>query len=59
MFNELIDTQVKIQFGVMSGVTDSVKGKVLKIENSWMKLEIKERIEMVNLEKVSRISVLD
>lgn len=58
MFEELIGKNVKVQIGVVSGMTDSVKGSVILIENMWMKLQIKDRVELVNLDKVSRLSVL-
>ena len=59
MFEDLKDKTVKIHFAVLSGLTDTVKGKVIQVENSWLKLQIKDNLEFINLQKVSRISVLD
>ena len=58
MFEELVGKNVKVQIGAVSGMTDSVKGTVILIENMWMKLQVKDRVELVNLDKVSRLSVL-
>jgi ribosome maturation factor RimP len=58
MFEDLIGKNVKVKLGVLSGLTDSVKGQVILIENMWMKLQIKDKVELVNLDKVSRISIL-
>jgi hypothetical protein len=42
MFEELLGKKVKIHFGIVSGITDTIKGQVVQVENLWLKLLIKE-----------------
>jgi hypothetical protein len=58
MLEELIVKNVKAQIGVFSGMTDLVKGTVILVEYMWMKLQVKDGVEFLNLDKVSRLSVL-
>jgi len=58
MFEDLIGKNVKVQIGVISAMTDSVKGKIIQIESMWIKLQVKDKVELVNLDKVSRLTIL-
>lgn len=56
MLEELRGKEVFIQMGSASIVTDSFKGKVLDVGETWIKLQTKKKIEYINLAMVGRIS---
>jgi hypothetical protein len=56
MLQELLGKTVTIYLGVVSSFTDSVKGEVVDVKDSWLKLQTKRDIEMINVDKISRIS---
>lgn len=56
MLQELLGKTVTIYLGVFSGFTDSFKGEVVEIKDSWIKLRTKKTIELINVEKITRIS---
>ncbi len=56
MLEELKGKEVSIQMGSASIVTDSLKGKVLDVGETWIKLQTKKKIEYINLAMVGSIS---
>ena len=56
MLQELLGKTVTIHLGIVSGLTDSVKGEVVEVKDSWLKLQTKRKIELINIEKIRRIS---
>ncbi|QEN07232.1 hypothetical protein EXM22_04235 [Oceanispirochaeta crateris] len=59
MFDDLKGKNVIVHFGVISGITDTVKGSVIQVENLWLKIQTKKKIEIINLGKVSRITIIE
>jgi hypothetical protein len=57
MLEELLGKTVTIHLGVMGGITDSVKGEVLEVKGSWMKLRAKKTTELISVEKIRRVSL--
>ena len=59
MINELLNQDVLIEMGLsitsMSG-SDSVQGKIIKIEGSWLKLMEKKKTIYINLNHIKRIT---
>ncbi len=56
MLEELKGKEVSLQMGSASIVTDRLKGKVLDIGESWIKIQTKKKIEYINWAMVGRIS---
>ncbi len=54
MLEELKGKNVSIQ--TASFATDNPKGKVLEVENSWIKIQTKKKIEYINFNKISIIT---
>ena len=57
MLEELIGKTVTIHLGALHGITDDVKGEVIEIKESWLKLRTKKKTELINLEMIRRISM--
>lgn len=57
MLDELKSRDVTIQLGTASIVTDAIKGRVLEIGETWLKLQTKKNIEYLQLSSVARIIV--
>ncbi len=55
MLEELKGTEVTIQMGSASVVTDAIKGKVIEVGESWIKIQTKKNLEYINLTAVGRI----
>ena len=55
MFEELMGKEVTVQMGSNSIVTDSIKGKVMEVKESWIKIQTKKNLEYANLSLVGRI----
>ncbi len=55
MLQELVGKTVTIHLGIL---TESIKGEVVEIKDSWLKLTTKRKTELINIEKVIKISVL-
>ena len=58
MLEELKDKEVSIIMGSASIVTDSHKGKVLDVGETWIKLQTQKKIEYINLAMVGQISTV-
>ena len=58
MLQELQGKMVKIHLGVMREWTDCIKGEVVEIKNSWVKVQTKKTVELINLDTAKRITVL-
>ena len=56
MLEELRGKEVLILMGSASIVTDSLKGKVLDVGETWIKLQTKKKIAYINLAMVGRIT---
>jgi transcriptional regulator with XRE-family HTH domain len=58
MLNELVGKEVEIVFGIsitaMSGA-DTVKGKIVAIDDSWLKVEHKKDVVYINISHIKRI----
>jgi hypothetical protein len=57
MLQELLGKTVTIYLGVVSSFSDAVKGEVIDVNESWLKVQAKRDIEVINIERISRISV--
>ena len=62
MISELIGKDVTIVMGISTGIAasasafnDNVKGEILEIEGSWLKLVAKKKTIFINLNQVKRI----
>lgn len=59
MLNELVGKQVMIVMGIsvsrLSGFDDNVKGKIVEIDDSWVKLEQKKETIYINISHIKRI----
>ncbi len=55
MLEELKGKEVTIQLGTATGFSDRLKGRVLDIGESWIKIQTSKKIQYVNLEKIGRI----
>ena len=58
MLQELQGKMVKIHLDVMREWTDCIKGEVVEIKNSWVKVQTKKTVELINLDTAKRITVL-
>ena len=56
MFEELKGKEVLIQMGSASMVTDRHKGTVIKIGESWLKIQTKKKMVYINLGMVGSIT---
>ena len=56
MFEELKGKEVVIQMGSASIVTDRLKGKVIDVGESWIKIQRKKKIVQINLAMVGTIT---
>jgi DNA-binding XRE family transcriptional regulator len=60
MLSELVGKEVLIVMGVsaskLSGFDDSVKGKIVQIDDSWMKLTQKKDFVYINISLIKRIT---
>jgi hypothetical protein len=57
MLQELVGKRVVVHLGAWSTWgSDSVKGEVVKVRDSWMELRTSKGIEVINTETVRRIS---
>jgi hypothetical protein len=57
MLEELVGQKVTIHLGTVSGISDSVKGDVVELKESWVKLQSKAGTELINRNMIIRISV--
>ena len=57
MFEELKGRRVEIQMGTVSTFTDSHKGIVTDISESWIKIKTKNKIVSINLAMIGSIAV--
>ncbi len=56
MLQELLGKTVTIYLGVVSSFSDAVKGEVIEVKESWLKVQTKRDIELINVERISRIT---
>ena len=56
MLEKLKGKEVTLQMGSASIVTDSIKGKVMEVGESWIKIQTKKKLQYINLAKVGRIT---
>ncbi len=54
MLEELVGKKVTIHLAAWS---NPVKGEVVEISDSWLKLQSKKTIEILNKDRIARISV--
>lgn len=57
MLKELIGRTVTVHLGTASGFTDALKGEVLEVSDTWLKLQTRKTIQLIQIEKIGRISV--
>lgn len=57
MLKELIGQTVTVYLGTSSTFSDSLKGEVQEVSDTWLKLQTKKTIEFILIEKIGRISV--
>ncbi len=57
MLQELVGKTVTIYLGTVKSFTDSLDGKVIEVKDPWIKLQIKNGIEFINIQKIVRITV--
>jgi hypothetical protein len=59
MLSELVGKEVKVLMGItdsrLSGFDDNVKGKVVEIHDSWLKLAQKKETVYINISHIKRI----
>jgi len=64
MLEELIGRTVKVYLsgqGVMTGLAlmglaEPIKGQVVEVRDSWLKIQTKKEIEFINVRNIMRIS---
>ena len=56
MFDELKGKEVLIQMGSASIVTDRLKGKIIEVGESWIKIQRKKKAVYINLVMVGSIT---
>jgi hypothetical protein len=56
MLQELLGKTVTIYLGVVSSFSDRVKGEVIEVKESWLKVQTKRDIELINVERIIRIT---
>jgi hypothetical protein len=57
MLEQLVGQKVTIHLGTVSGISDSVKGEVVELKESWLQLKSKTSTELIHLNMIIRISV--
>lgn len=58
MLQDLQSKKVKVYLGVVQGWTDFIKGEVVAISDSWIKVQTKKTVELINQDTVKRVTVL-
>ncbi len=58
MLQNLQSKKVKVYLGVVPGWTDCIKGEVIAISDSWIKIQTKKTVELINQNTVKRVTVL-
>ena len=58
MLQDLQNKRVKVYLGVVPGWTDIIKGEVIAISDSWLKVQTKKTIELVNQGSIKRVTML-
>ncbi len=64
MLEELVGRNVKVYLsgqGVMTGLTfmglaEPIKGQVVEVRDSWIRIQTKGNMEFINVRKIGRIS---
>jgi hypothetical protein len=57
MLTELHGKDVVVYLGIITGLTDSVKGKVVTINDQWIQIKTKKQLEFIQLTSVKRITL--
>lgn len=57
MFQDTVGKNVQIHLGT-SEFSYTVKGEVLAVNDMWLKIQVKAKTEFINLNLVSRVTVL-
>ena len=57
MLNELHGKDVVVHLGIVSGLTDSVRGRVVASDDVWIKVQTKKQLEFIPLAAIKRIVV--
>jgi len=55
MLNEWVGKEVVVVMGVAVGFDDNVKGKIVEIRDSWLKLAQKKETVLINISHIKRI----
>ncbi len=58
MLQDLQSKKVKVYLGVVPGWTDCIKREVIAISDSWIKIQTKKTVELINQNTVKRVTVL-
>lgn len=58
MLTELHGKDVVVHLGVLSGLTDSIKGKVVATDDRWIQVKSKKQLEFIPLTSVKRITLI-
>ena len=66
MLQELVGRTVKVYLagqGMMTGLTfmglaEPIKGQVVEVRDSWLKIQTQKEVEFLNLRKIGRISTI-
>jgi len=64
MLEELVGRNVKVYLsgqGMMTGLTfkgltEPIKGEVVEVRDSWMRIQTRKEVEYINIRKIGRIS---
>jgi hypothetical protein len=57
VLNELPGKDVVVHLGVVGGITDSIKGKVMAINDQWIQVKGKRQLEFIPLASIRRITL--
>jgi hypothetical protein len=58
MLQDLQNKKVKVYLGVVPGWSDIIKGEVIAINDSWLKIQTKKTIELINQGTIKRVTML-
>ena len=57
MLKELIRQTVTVHLGTASGFTDALKGEVMEVSDTWLKLQTRKKVNLIQIEKIGWIAV--
>ncbi len=57
MLKEIEGREVVVTMGSASMVTDCTKGRVVSVDESWVKIQGKRKVEYINIRMIGSISL--